>query len=52
MTQPTPAQIAAGLARVTALFQLRTIAAHMGRDTARHAHPATLRTGTRILRGR
>ncbi len=30
MTQPTPAQIAAELARVTALFQLRTIAAHMG----------------------
>ena len=30
MTQPTPAQIAAELARVTALFQLRAIAAHMG----------------------
>lgn len=37
MTQLTPAQIAAELARVTALFHLRTIAAHMG-----FTPPATL----------
>jgi len=30
MTQPTPDQIAAELARVKAFFQLRALVAHMG----------------------